>query len=88
MKIMLMRHVASSSLKARLAELDELVAEPKLYDDSRRAGKVVKERAQVEAKLETVDRLGAELQSWREMHGTRADPVWCYGVQLNLNGIY
>lgn len=74
----------SSSLKARLTELDELVADPKLYDDSRRAGKIVKERAQVEAKLETVVRLGAELQTWREMHGTRADPIELpYSIMLS-----
>lgn len=45
------------------------MSDPKLYDDSARAGKVVKERAKVESKLEAVKSLTSELQSWREMHG-------------------
>lgn len=61
----------SFRLKARLAELDGLVSDPKLYDDSTRAGKIVKERAQVEASLERVERLPSELQMWREMYGER-----------------
>ncbi|CAN0227875.1 unnamed protein product [Pylaiella littoralis] len=55
-------------LEVRLAELNALVSDPKLYDDSARAGKVVKERAKVESKLEAVKSLTSELQSWREMH--------------------
>ncbi len=58
-----------SRLEARLAELDTLVSDPKLYDDSARAGKIVKERAKVESKLEAVKGLASELQTWREMHG-------------------
>lgn len=46
-----------------------MVADPKLYDDSLKAGKIVKERSMVEAKLNTVERLTSELQSWKEMHG-------------------
>lgn len=45
------------------------MSDPKLYDDSVRAGKVVKERAKVESKLEAVKGLTSELQTWREMHG-------------------
>lgn len=56
-------------LQARLSELDTLVSDPKLYDDSARAGKIVKERAKVESKLEAVKGLASELQTWREMHG-------------------
>lgn len=55
-------------LKARLAELDEIVADPKLYDDSAKASKLVTERSKVEGKLQTVGRLTSELESWREMH--------------------
>lgn len=50
-------------------ELDALVSDPKLYDDSKNAGKVVKERAKVESKLEAVKSLSSELHSWREIHG-------------------
>ncbi|CAM9129200.1 unnamed protein product [Ectocarpus sp. 13 AM-2016] len=56
------------ALEARLAELDALVSDPKLYDDSTKAGKIVKERAKVESKLENVESLNSELQSWREMY--------------------
>ncbi|CAM9263680.1 unnamed protein product [Ascophyllum nodosum] len=56
------------SLKARLAELDRLVEDPKLYEDSMKATEIVKERAQLEAKLETVERLTTELQTWRDMY--------------------
>lgn len=61
--------VSCPRLEGRLAELDALVSDPKLYDDSARAGKIVKERAKVESKLEAVKSLTAELQTWREMHG-------------------
>lgn len=47
------------------------MSDPKLYDDSVAAGKVVKERAKVESKLEAVKSLTSELQTWREMHGER-----------------
>lgn len=47
------------------------MSDPKLYDDSVAAGKVVKERAKVESKLEAVKGLASELQTWREMHGER-----------------
>lgn len=57
------------SLKARLRELDDVVSDPRLYEDSERAMKIVKERAQIEAQLDTVDKLTAELQTWRDMHG-------------------
>eukprot|EP00903_Cladosiphon_okamuranus_P015943 g14726.t1 len=56
------------ALEERLEELDALVADPKLYDDSVAAGKVVKERAKVESTLEAVKGLTSELQTWREMH--------------------
>lgn len=52
-----------------MSELDDLVSDPKLYDDSCRAGNIVKERAKIDAKLERVERLKSELQTWREMHG-------------------
>lgn len=61
--------MSSPRLEMRLAELDALVADPKLYDDSARAGKIVQERAKVESKLEAVKSLTADLQTWREMHG-------------------
>lgn len=61
--------ISSPRLEVRLAELDALVSDPKLYDDSVRAGKIVKERAKVESKLEAVKSLTLELQTWREMHG-------------------
>lgn len=61
--------VATNRLEARLAELDGLVSDPKLYDDSTKAGKMVRERAKVESKLENVKSLDSELQSWREMYG-------------------
>lgn len=60
-----------SRLEARLMELDAQVSDPKLYDDSKRAGKVVKERAKVESKLDAVKSLTSELHNWREMHGER-----------------
>lgn len=47
------------------------MSDPKLYDDSVTAGKVVKERAKVESKLEAVKSLTSELQTWREMHGEK-----------------
>lgn len=58
-------------LKARLAQLDEMVADPTLYEDSTKANKLVTERSKVEGKLQTVGRLTAELESWIEMHGER-----------------
>lgn len=62
-------------LEARLEELDALVSDPKLYDDSVAAGKVVKERAKVESKLEAVKGLASDLQTWREMHGERKNTL-------------
>lgn len=59
-----------------MKELDALVSDPQLYDDSVRAGKVVKERAKVESKLEAVKGLTSELQSWREMHGEESGRLW------------
>lgn len=47
------------------------MSDPKLYDDSVAAGKVVKERAKVESKLDAVKGLTSELQTWREMHGEK-----------------
>lgn len=52
-----------------MSELDELVSDPKLYDDSSKAGTIVKERAKIDSKLERIERLKSELQTWREMHG-------------------
>lgn len=45
------------------------MSDPKLYDDSSKAGRIVKERAKIDAKLQRVERLKSELQTWREMHG-------------------
>lgn len=66
-------------LEAQMVELDALVSDPKLYDDSKRAAKVVEEKAKVESKLEAVKGMTSELRSWREMHGERT----MHGVSSN-----
>lgn len=72
-------------MKVRLSELDDLVSDPKLYDDSSKAGKVVKERAKIDSKLERVERLKSELQTWREMHGElQCIATYRYGTVFGL----
>lgn len=63
--------LSTISLKSKLAELNDIVADPTLYDDTSKANRIVTERSKVEAKLLTVERLTSELEQWREMHGEK-----------------
>ena len=57
------------ALRARLAELDERMGEPGLWNDQPRAAKVTAERARVSRRLERYERLAGEAADLQELAG-------------------